>query len=281
MDWIGFNCCHIPAIIQAVSVITLTTDFGTRDWFAGTMKGVILKINARAHIVDLTHGISSGDILSGAFALASSYGFFPKGTIHVAVVDPGVGGPRRAIAVRTQHFTFIGPDNGVLSLALASETVKSVRLLENPNILAETISQTFHGRDIFAPAAAHLSKGVRFRSVGTRAGSYVQVNWPEPKVEGGCVEGEIVYFDQFGNAITNIPGDLLPSEPALEVHLQAARLCGVEKFYSAVPIGSPAAVLGSTGLLEIIINGGSATQTLGLEIGDRVRILRKRMQRAG
>lgn len=236
------------------------------------MKGVILGINPRARIVDLTHEIPAGDIESGAFALAAACGFFPKGTIHVAVVDPGVGSPRRAIAMRTERFTFIGPDNGLLSLALARETVKTIRLLENPGLLAKAISNTFHGRDVYAPVAAHLSQGIRFRTVGSRAGSYVQLKLPEPVAGESGIDGEIMHFDQFGNAITNISGELLPDARGLHVYMRGEHLCRVEPFYAAVPSGSPAAVVGSTGFLEIAINKGSAEQALGLQTGNPVTI---------
>src|SRR5262245_4734331 len=141
-------------------VITLTTDFGTRDWFAGTMKGVILGINPRATIVDLTHGIPAGDVRTGAFALAAGYRFFPKGTVHVAVVDPGVGGKRGALAVQTANYFFVGPDNGVLSFALRDEKIKAIYRLENRELFMKAVSHTFHGRDVFAPVAAYLSRGI-------------------------------------------------------------------------------------------------------------------------
>ena len=140
-------------------IITLTTDFGTKDWFVGSMKGVILGIQPEVLVVDITHDVSSGDIRGGAFALAASYSFFARGTIHLAVVDPGVGSDRAAIAVQTADYLFIGPDNGVLSWALRQESIKSIRKLENEKLFLRSISHTFHGRDIFAPVAAHLSKG--------------------------------------------------------------------------------------------------------------------------
>ena len=267
-----------------MSVITLTTDFGTHDWFVGTMKGVILGINPRARIVDLTHDIPAGDTRAGAFALAAGCNYFPEGTIHVAVVDPGVGGPRRPIAVRTKRFIFIGPDNGLLSLALTNQQVRTVRLLQNKRLFLPEISQTFHGRDMFAPVAAHLSRGVGFRKVGTRAGSYVQLDWPKASATRDRVDGQVVHIDRFGNAITNIPGDMLPSEGILAVLSGGKRLCRVESFYDAVPAGKPVAVVGSTGTLEIAINRGMASTQLGLQTGAAIRIkkvtFRKSLSRA-
>lgn len=261
-----------------MNAITLTTDFGTRDWFAGTMKGVILGVNPRAHILDLTHDIPAGDLRAGAFALAAGYRYFPKGTVHVAIVDPGVGGPRRAIAVRTERYVFVGPDNGVLSLALANEEVRTVRLLQNPKLFLKEISGTFHGRDIFAPVAAHLSKGVAFKKLGARAGSYLQLDWPQPTVTKDAVQGEVVHLDRFGNAITNIPSRALPPDRPLQVNLPQGRSCPMELFYAAVSPGQPVAVVGSTGYLEIAINGGSATATLNLQNGTPIRV---RPEKAG
>jgi S-adenosylmethionine hydrolase len=187
-----------------VQIITLTTDFGTHDWFVGTMKGVILGIAPRAAIVDLTHEIPAGDIRAGAFALAAGFRFFPKGTVHVAVVDPGVGGARKAIAVQTSNYLFVGPDNGVLSLALAREKIKSVHSLGNANYFLRPISHTFHGRDIFAPVAAHLSRGTPMHKFGPARKDFIRLPWPQPRVRRGCIEGEVVFIDRFGNAITNI-----------------------------------------------------------------------------
>ena len=149
-------------------LITLTTDFGTRDWFVGTMKGVILGIQPRARVVDITHEIGGGEVRAGAFALRASYSFFPQGTVHIAVVDPGVGSPRRALAVQTANYFFVGPDNGVLSFALMRERIKSIHALENEKYFLKPVSRTFHGRDIFAPVAAHLSRGVSIQTFGPR-----------------------------------------------------------------------------------------------------------------
>jgi S-adenosylmethionine hydrolase len=259
---------------QLVSFITLTTDFGTRDWFVGTMKGVILALNPRASIVDITHEISPGDIHAGAFALAASCRFFPKGTVHVAVVDPGVGSVRKAIAVQTANYFFIGPDNGVLSFALVKEKIKATRALENSALFLQPVSRTFHGRDIFAPVAAHLSRGLAMQKLGPSLREFVRLDWPEARVRRGRIEGQVVYIDRFGNAITNIPSQSLAARRALscEVWAKGKQLCPVKDFYQSVPVKHPVAVAGSSGFLEIAINGGNAARRLRLQAGSLITV---------
>ena len=255
-----------------MSIVTLTTDFGTRDWFVGTMKGVMLGINPRVGVVDLTHEVPPGDIRAGAFALRAACRFFPKGTIHVAVVDPGVGSGRRPIAVRTADYFFVGPDNGVLSWALAGERIRTIRLLENPTYCLDPVSNTFHGRDIFAPAAAHLSRGVPMRRLGRELPGLLRLPWPEPQRRNREIRGEIVYLDRFGNAITNLEADLVSDGRAriCEVIGRRKARCPLASFYGAVPAGRPVAVIGSNGLLEIAVHGGSAAAQFGLKPGDTV-----------
>jgi hypothetical protein len=264
-----------------VPVITLTTDFGVRDWFVGTMKGVIAGINPEATVIDLTHEIPAGDIPSGAFALRASYAFFPKGTIHVAVVDPGVGSLRNAIAVQTKSYFFVGPDNGVLSWALAREKIKTCCSLTNTAYSLESVSRTFHGRDIFAPVAAHLSQGVPIRKLGPPLKSMFRLDWPEPRHGPGRFAGEIVYIDRFGNAITNLDEVAIrASGPGvLEVLVRGKKLCALNEFYQSVANGKPVAVLGSTGFVEIAINGGDAAQRFRLKRGDSVMVRATRVRR--
>lgn len=252
--------------------ITLTTDFGTRDWFVGAMTGVVLGINPRAVIVDLTHEIPPGDVRAGAFALMAACRYFPKGTVHVAVVDPGVGSQRRAIAVQTANCLFVGPDNGVLSWALARDKIKAIQQLENPKYFAKTISRTFHGRDIFAPVAAHLSRGLPLKQLGRELQDFVHLPWPKPTQRRGEIRGEIVHLDHFGNAITNIEAELLPAGRKVKCEVMAKREvhCALGPFYSAVPANSPVAMIGSSGFLEIAVNGGSAAQRFALRTGDSV-----------
>lgn len=252
--------------------ITLTTDFGTKDWFVGTMKGVLLGINPRAVIADITHEIPPGDLRSGAFSLMASTRYFPKGTVHVAVVDPGVGGQRQAIAVQTANYIFVGPDNGVLSWALTREEIKGIRLLEHSKYFLKTISRTFHGRDIFAPVAAHLSGGLPLAKLGRELKDFVRLPWPVPVARRSKLHGEIIHIDRFGNAITNIGIEQVTREykGTCEVMGRRKVRCALAPFYSAVPVNSPVAVMGSNGFLEIAVNGGSAAQRFGLNAGDVV-----------
>ena len=257
-------------------LITLTTDFGTSDWFVGAMKGVVLGISPSTAIIDITHGVPAGDIRAGAFALMAACRYFPKGAVHVAVVDPGVGSPRRAIAVQTADYFFVGPDNGVLSWALAREKIKSIRQLENQKYFLDPVSRTFHGRDIFAPVAAHLSRELPVERLGRELADFVRLPWPRPTQHGGDVIGEVVCIDHFGNAITNIESAsakgsvqiVLPSSRTLRGKSKA--ICPLAECYSAVPAGHAVAVAGSSGFLEIAVNGASASRRFGLKAGDRI-----------
>lgn len=257
-----------------MALITFTTDFGLDDWFVATIKGVVLGINPRGHIVDLTHGIPPGDIRAAAFALAAGCRFFPKGTIHVAIVDPGVGSERRAIAIQTSDYVFVGPDNGILSWALRKKHVLAIHLLENESLFLQPVSHTFHGRDVFAPVAAHLSRGVPLAKLGRKIKNFESLAWPEPTRSPAEISGEIAHVDRFGNCITNIEARMLPDFQARNpvVFAGRRRLCSAASFYAAVPPGSAVAVLGSSGLLEIAVNGGSASKRLRLKRGSKVTI---------
>ena len=257
-----------------MGIITFTTDFGRRDWFVGTMKGVVLGISPEAVLVDLTHEISPGDIRAGAFSLAAGCRFFPPGTIHVAVVDPGVGSARKAIGVRTSDYFFLGPDNGVLSWALKHETVASVHLLENHSLFRQPLSRTFHGRDLFAPVAAHLLRGVPLREFGPPLNDFVRLDWPEPRCSGRVVEGAVVYLDRFGNGITNIDAAAMAMFQSRQAAVFAGRkrLCPVADCYAAVSAGLAVAVLGSSGFLEVAVNGGNAALRLGLKVGSKLTV---------
>lgn len=242
-----------------------------RDSFVGTMKGVMLEINPSAAVVDITHEVPAADIRGGAFALFAACRFFPKGAVHVVVIDPGVGSSRRAIAVQTAEYFFVGPDNGVLSWVLARQKIKAIHALENEAYFLRPVSNTFHGRDIFAPVAAHLSRGVPIAKMGPAQTGFVRLEWPELRQRGGGTEGEVVYIDRFGNAITNLHGDSLRGADSVVCQGRAGRRrCPVRSFYQAVPAGSPVALIGSSGFLEIAVNGGSAEKSLGLKVGTRV-----------
>ncbi len=253
-------------------LITLTTDFGGHDWFVGTMKGVVHGIEPRATIIDLTHEISPGNIRAAAFALAASYRFFPKGTVHVSVVDPGVGGRRRAIAVRSRKYFFVGPDNGVLSWALARETVLSVHELKNSAYFLNPVSHTFQGRDIFAPVAAHLCRRVPLNELGPAVNDFVRLDWPEPTKTSAGLRGEVLYIDRFGNAITNLDARRLGDGKNWKVILLGKKVCRIVEYYQAVPPGRPLAVLGSSGFLELAVNGGNAARRLRIRVGETVLV---------
>lgn len=257
-----------------VKAITLTTDFGLDDWFVGTMKGVIHGVASRSPILDITHGVPRGDVRAGAFALAAAYHFFPRGTIHVAVVDPGVGGQRAAIAVRTVNYLFVGPDNGVLSWALARERAKEIRRLENERFFLKPLSQTFHGRDVFAPVAAHLARGLSLRRLGPLRKDWVRLEWPVPSTGDDELRGEVIYIDRFGNAITTIAREHLERWPGDQwrVSVPGRPRLPVVDCYAAVAPGHSAGIIGSSGLLEIAVNGGSAAETLDLKVGDAVKV---------
>jgi len=258
--------------MRSCSVISLTTDFGLEDWFVGTMKGVLLGIHPEARLIDITHAIPPGDIRAAAFALAATYRFFPKGTVHLAVVDPGVGSQRRAVAVQTENYFFVGPDNGLLSWALRTSRIRAIHALENEKRFLRPVSQTFHGRDIFAPVAAFLSCGISIEELGPRLKDIERIEWPKPRRRRHGVEGEVVYLDHFGNAITNIEEKHLEqqSNRPLWVSLDGKRLCGLSRYYQSAAKGMPVALIGSSGFLELAVNTGSAVREFGLKVGDPV-----------
>jgi S-adenosyl-L-methionine hydrolase (adenosine-forming) len=261
-------------VSKSPALITLTTDFGTADWFVGVMKGVIAKIAPHTRLIDLTHEVSPGNIQAGAFSLMSAYRFFPEGTIHLAVVDPGVGSQRKALVVQTTDYFFIAPDNGLLSWALRNEEIKATRVLENDYYFLQPVSNSFHGRDIFAPVAAHLSCGVALSEFGPSQDNFVRLEWPVPRATPRGVQGEIIYCDRFGNVITNLEtASLQPlARYGIQVVVKGKRLCSLAQYYGAVPTGKPVAIFGSSGFLEIAVNGGNAAKRLGLRVGDRIEL---------
>ncbi len=268
-------------------IITLTTDFGTSDAYVGIMKGVILSINPNAQIVDLTHAIPPQDIYEAAFSTYAAHSYFPKGTIHIIVVDPGVGSDRQAIVSRTDNAFFVCPDNGVLSYLLQSveneggPPINSV-VIQNSAYCLPEVSNTFHGRDVFAPVAAHLSLGVPLDDIGPPLKTLVQLPIQVSELSGSTLTGQIVKIDRFGNAITNISETAiarLKSASTLgistyEIRVRRVRLHRLNRAYAESGVGKPLAIIGSSGLLEIAINGGNAKEGLGLQRGDPVVIQR-------
>jgi len=260
-----------------LTVITLTTDFGLRDPFVGAMKGVILAINRRVHLVDLTHEVRPHDILEGALALEAAAGFFPPGTIHLAVVDPGVGTARRALGVNAGGQLFVGPDNGLFTFLFARPGWSAVSLEGAAYRLAE-VSPTFHGRDVFAPAAAYLSLGVPLRRFGPEVGDPVTIAWPAARQEGDAVVGEVVHIDRFGNLATSIrAADLSPLGPdaSLAVEVEGVVVSGLSAAYAERSAGALGAIVGSSSRLELFVRDGSARDRFGLGRGTRVTV-RKR-----
>ncbi len=237
-------------------IVTLTTDFGIKDHYVGAMKGVMLTINPDILIVDITHQIPPQDIFSGAFTLRNFYRYFPEGTIHVAVIDPGVGTRRKPIALEVGGYIFIGPDNGVFTFVCRES--KSIRAFEisNPKYVLPNVSHTFHGRDIFAPAAAHISLGTSLEGLGERVKKPVMISVKEPEIRSGEIIGEFIYTDSFGNLISNIPAKLIKTRSRIYVGKRVIN--GISKSYADGRKGELIAIIGSSGLLEISVNQGRA-----------------------
>ncbi len=255
-------------------MITLTTDFGLKDPWVGSMKGVILSINPEARVVDITHLVSAHNMVEAAFIIASSVRFFPQGTVHLAVVDPGVGGRRRPIVVETEDYLFVGPDNGIFTEALKREKVKRAIHITGREYMLPSVSHTFHGRDIFAPVAAHLSGGVEPQRLGPVLDTLERLTLPAPSVAGDIVEGEVIYVDSFGNLVTNIDDALLrrPASHNLKVEIRGVTIEGLAESYEEGSDGGPVAILGSTGYLEIAFYRERADATLGACPGERVAV---------
>jgi S-adenosylmethionine hydrolase len=254
--------------------ITLTTDFGTRDHFAGTMKGVILGIAPRARIVDITHEIAPQEVSEAAFTIAQAWRYFPKGAIHVVVVDPGVGSARRPILCEAEGQYFIAPDNGVLSMIYDSARHK-VRVISNEKLFLKNVSKTFHGRDVFAPAAAHLSKGLAPAKFGKVIHDAVRSFLLKPtRLSRHDWSGTILKADRFGNLITPFHVDEFPEvlERPIQVRAGLERITRLADTYAETAIGELFAIVGSSGYLEIVVNQGSAAKTLGVGTGSPVEL---------
>lgn len=258
---------------SACGTITLMTDFGLADPYVGVMKGVILSIAPAVSLVDLTHAVPPQDVRRAAFLLAGAIDFFPAGTVHLVVVDPGVGGQRRPIAVKAGRAYFVAPDNGVLSLALARRQAETIIHLTNPDYWLPEVSATFHGRDIFAPVAAHLALGVPISRLGTRIDEFVRLPASEPAHQpDGSIRGQVQHIDRFGNCITNVPSNMLRVDGPLVVRIAGHSIKGISQTYAAVKPGRLISVIGSSGFLEIAVSNGSAADQLSISVGDTVVI---------
>jgi len=261
-------------------MITLTTDFGVADHFVGVMKGVILNINPEVEFVDLSHQVAAYDIFDGAFVIAQSYRYFPPGTIHLVVVDPGVGSNRRPILAATSaRHTFVGPDNGVFSFIYDCEPSCKVRHITVDRYFLKPVSNTFHGRDIFSPVAGWLSKGVEAAKLGELITDYVRLAVPRPRRSpGGMVTGAILKVDHFGNLITNltpqdVPELLSESPPAFTLTINQQTITRLSTSYSIGKPSEPVAILGSSGYLEICANRASAARVLNARRGGAVKLM--------
>lgn len=253
------------------SVITLTTDFGLDDFFVGAMKGVILSINPAARIIDITHTIRPHDVREAAFTLAQAYAEFPPGTIHVAIVDPGVGSARRPIIVLTPMHLFVGPDNGVFSFVYAQEDVRAIIQITAEHYFRKPVSHTFHGRDIFAPVAAWLSAGVAPESFGQPINDPVRFEVPQPELLSAThIRGQVIHIDRFGNLITNLTSQHLSPQAvsrAVRLVISNQTITRFQSHFAEAVAQEPFAVIGSTGRLEVAVYQDSAERILNASVG--------------
>jgi len=253
--------------VSARPVISLLTDFGSSDPFVGMMKGVIAGICPEANVIDVTHDVPPQDVRMGAFFLERAHRFFPPGTVHVAVVDPGVGTSRARIALEARGHWFVGPDNGLLSRAAARPRAVS---LTRASYFLPDVSNTFHGRDVFAPVAAHLARGVPLERLGRPKRRIVQLAWPRPRKTGNSFAAEIVSVDRFGNLITNLEPSHWRSLRRPRVSAAGFTCSRLSTSYAEVSEGELALVFGGYGLLEIAARNASAAKVLGLTAGNRL-----------
>ena len=264
-----------------MSIITLLTDFGTRDEYAGLMKAVILSINPSAAIIDITHQIDSQDIVQAAFTIYSSYPYFPEGTVHLVVVDPGVGSERSLLALETKKQFFIAPDNGVLTLLFTEGKITSLIRITNSRYFLSSVSPTFHGRDIIAPVGGHISGGIDIGKLGPELDvqAAVHLDHLHPRItEDGQIVGKIVVIDNFGNLITNIDsevlGEMYPTRQKRKIQILIGPhvITGLSRTYDNAQLKTPLALMGSRGCLEIAVNKGHAARILKAQKGDTVRV---------
>jgi S-adenosyl-L-methionine hydrolase (adenosine-forming) len=257
-------------------IITLTTDYGLNDHLVGTMKGVMLKINPDVTIVDITHNVTPFDLLDGALAIGSAYSYFPAKTIHVVVVDPGVGTDRRPLLVTAENQYFVAPDNGVLSVIYEREQNVVVRHANAEHYYLQPISKTFHGRDIFGPIAAWLSKNWQPASMGENIEDFKRFALPRPKSAEGALKGIVMRVDSFGNLVTNFRAEDLPEasaengEAAISLQIGNQQISRLVSMFAQGNAGEPIAYVGSSGYVEVAVNKGNASRTLGIGRGTAV-----------
>ncbi len=260
-------------------IVTLTTDFGLRDPFVAAMKAVILSIEKRARLVDLSHELPPHRVLPAALFLREACLRFPAGTIHLAVVDPGVGGSRRPLVARAGGQFYVGPDNGIFGLVFRRAPFEGAWQIENPRYRLPEISRTFHGRDLFAPAAAYLARGVPPKAFGPRILDPATLELPRPRVLPDRIAGEVIGIDRFGNCATNVEEDCArqwAGGAPFTVRAASRKIPALSESYDSVPAGRLLALFNSSGLLEIACNQASAQEALGLKEGDPVVLLKPR-----
>ncbi len=259
-----------------MTVISLLTDFGNKDGFVGVMKGVIWGIAPQAQIADISHEVAPQNVLQGAILLEKSYRYFPAGSVHVAVIDPGVGTARRAIAARIGEHYFVAPDNGLLTAVLQDAETRGelvdIVQLDQPQFWLPDISRSFHGRDIFAPVGAHLAQGTPLNKIGSPAGEVILLDMPQPQdVENGW-EAQVILVDVFGNLITNLSEDLLAGRQVATVACRGKIVQGVQNTFGEAQVGDLIAMLDSSGRLSLCVVNGSAAESLRAAVGDPVTV---------
>jgi S-adenosyl-L-methionine hydrolase (adenosine-forming) len=258
--------------MQPNKIVTLTTDFGQAGSYAGAVKGVLLGINPQIKIVDITHEISPFNILEGALLLNSFYQFFPRGTIHLVVVDPGVGGKRKGILIRTDNYFFVGPDNGIFSFIYDQEKIREIINLTNSEYFLGKPSSTFHARDIFAPVSAYLSLGVKLGEFGRATQDCHKFRLPLPVQTKDQIKGQVIFIDRFGNLITNISSDLIRGRKKVKISIKNKKINHLCQYYEEEKEGKLLALFGSSNFLEIAVNQGNAQRLLKAKTGDKVKI---------
>jgi S-adenosylmethionine hydrolase len=266
-------------------LVALLTDFGEDDYFVASLKAVILNLSPQARIVDICHAIPSFDIAAAGFVLFAAYKYFPQDTVFLVIVDPGVGGKRRILVVKTRKYYFIAPDNGVLSLALGGEAVQEIREITNPQFFLPHPSQTFEGRDKMAPAAAWLSRGARLEAFGPAVKNFRRKKIPGAEISGSKIQGRVLYADKFGNLITNIPAGAVESLAAekskerLSLFIAGKKYGGLRENYSAARKGEVFFIAGSLGLIEVSAREAPAADRLKLRKNQGITIAAGRGKR--
>ncbi|MEX2573299.1 MAG: SAM-dependent chlorinase/fluorinase [Balneolaceae bacterium] len=256
-------------------IVTLTTDFGLQDHYVGTVKAVILGIAPDVRLVDISHEIPAQDVMAGAWVVRNAVDYFPAGTVHLVVVDPGVGTDRNPVAIEIGNQFFVGPDNGIFTLIADKKPYRACKLT-NRAFWRDTTSNTFHGRDVFGPVAAHLASGVPLMDLGEPADELTTYRWATPIADKAGIQGWIVHIDHFGNLISNIPEHLVGEAldtGAVKIYVGNTILHETVSSYGHVEDGEPAAYIGSSGMLEIAINKGNASEMLSVRKGAQISVV--------